>query len=148
MAASSGKLYDRAVEGIGDQTDDWDTTAKYVMLLNSTHTFTPANTLLNQISANEVTGTGYSKKNLPTLSVDTAAAGIAKFKAGNVSWTSSTISNIRYAAILQGAAATPNPTADTLICSVTLETADLTTSNGTFLITWNADGVFTLDHTP
>jgi hypothetical protein len=35
-----------------------------------------------------------------------------------------------------------------LICSVTLETADLTTSNGTFLITWNADGVFTLDHTP
>ena len=56
-----------------------------------------------------------------------------------------TLTNARAAVIYDDSVTTP--TADALLCLVNF-TQDYSTSNGTFAITWNAGGIFTLDLTP
>ena len=54
-------------------------------------------------------------------------------------WTSSTITGARYAAIYDDTL-TNKP----LICAIDFG-GDFSTTSGTFKITWNASGIFTLD---
>lgn len=94
-------------------------------------------------ASNEVSGTGYTAGGTavasPTL---TSASGIVTFDQADTSWASSTITSAR-GGLLYANALTPKAA----ICAVDFGSA-YSTSNGTFLITWSASGVFTLDLVP
>lgn len=94
-------------------------------------------------NANEVSGTGYTSGGTAlTTTTWTGSSGILTFDAADTSWTSSTITNARGALVYADALAGNNA-----IVMVGLG-ADYSTQNGTFQITWNASGIFTLDLVP
>jgi hypothetical protein len=94
-------------------------------------------------NANEVSGTGYTAGGTVTASPTlTTASGIITYDQADTSWTASTITNARCALLYADALAGNNA-----ICLVDFA-ADYSTVNGTFLITWNALGVFTIDVVP
>lgn len=94
-------------------------------------------------NANEVSGTGYSAGGVALTSTTfTGSSGTMTFDGADTSWTSSTIANARCALIYADALA-----GNSAICLVNFA-ADYSTNNGTFLITWNASGIWTWDATP
>jgi hypothetical protein len=94
-------------------------------------------------NANEVTGTNWAAGGVAltgtTLSV---SAGTLVFDATDVSVASTTLTNARGYLLYADALAGNNA-----IVLVNFG-ADYSTSNGTFAITWNASGIFTVDLTP
>jgi len=92
---------------------------------------------------NEVSGTNYTAggESLTSITFITAG-GTITWDAGDVEWTASTITGARYAVIYDDTL-TNKP----LICAIDF-TGDFSTVAGTFKITWNASGIFTLDLTP
>ncbi len=94
-------------------------------------------------SGTELSGTGYTSGGATLTSTTfTGASGVATFDAADTSWTSSTITSARGALIYADALAGNNA-----IVLVDLGSS-YSTSNGTFLISWSASGVFTLDLVP
>jgi hypothetical protein len=94
-------------------------------------------------NANECSGTGYTAGGLavasPTLN---ASAGIITFDLADPSWASSTITNAR-CMLMYSNALSPKAA-----ISLTDFGADYSTSNGTFLVSINAAGLWTLDAVP
>lgn len=95
---------------------------------------------------NEVTGTGYTTggEALSTPAV-TIATGTLKFDAVDVSLATTTLASVEGVVLFDDTVTTP--TADPLICAVDFG-APYSTTAGTFAITWNAAGIFTIDYTP
>jgi len=114
----------------------------------TTASYTPnysTHTLFSDIT-NEVTSggaTGYVAGGTGMSSITFAtAAGTITWDAADVEWTSSTITGAAFAVVYDDTL-TNKP----LICCIDFGGAFSTTS-GTFKITWNASGIFTLDLTP
>ena len=108
-----------------------------------TSTYTPSqdnHTSFNDIT-NEVTGAGYTAGGA-TLSTKTVtySGAVTTFNADDVSWTSSTIT-ARYAIIYD---ATPAAATDKKLIGYVDFGADMSSSNSTFQIVWNASGIFTV----
>lgn len=124
------------------------TTNKWAMFTNSVTPDFDASAANAQYAAgvwnaNEVSGTGYTAGGTVTASPTlTSASGIMTYDQADTSWSSSTITSARGALLYADALAGNNA-----ICAVNFG-ADYSTSNGTFLITWNASGVFTVDLVP
>lgn len=93
---------------------------------------------------NEEAGTGYTAGGA-TLGTKTwavvGASDFVKFDAADTSWASSTITT-RYAIVYKS---TGVSSTSPLICAVDFST-DRTSDGGTFLITWHANGIFTLSY--
>ncbi len=115
-----------------------------VALLNSSHSFNAssvANSAWSDVSANEITGVGYSAggatlANKTVTADNTDNEGV--FDADNASWPASTIS-ARHAVIYND-----STTPKYLIASIDfLETKN--SSNGNFLIEWDAEGIVNLN---
>lgn len=102
-----------------------------------------AHDFFNDIT-NEEAGTGYTAGGA-TLGNKTwavvGASNLVKFDADDTSWASSTITT-RYAIIYKS---TGNSATSPLIAVVDFST-DRTSDGGTFLISWNASGIFTLSY--
>lgn len=93
--------------------------------------------------ANEVTGTNWASGGVAlTGTTFTGSAGTATFDATDVSVASTTLTGARCYLLYADALAGNNA-----IVLVNFG-ADYATSNGTFAITWNASGIFTIDLTP
>lgn len=120
-----------------------------VKVLMVTDTETPdfnADNFRDDVTANEVSGTGYSAGGVAITATElTVATGVLTYDAADASWTSSTITSAMAAVgyFARGGA----DTADELVFLSDFVTA-ASTSNGTFLIQWNASGIFTVDFTP
>ena len=98
------------------------------------------------LSANEVTGTNWAAGGVALTGTGiTVSSGTLVFDATDVSVASTSLTNAR--AYVLYADAITTPVADPLICLVNFG-SDYSTSNGTFAITWNASGIFTIDLTP
>jgi hypothetical protein len=110
------------------------------------------------ISANEVSGTGWSAGGRdfstaasgstslsPTLDAGTLTAGSTSYDMNDVSVASTTLTNARAAVLYMDAVTAA--TADPIWCVVNFG-ADYSTSNGTFGIQWASTGVFAIDLTP
>lgn len=110
----------------------------------TTSAYTPdqdAHDFFNDIT-NEVVGTGYTAggATLTGKTLDyTAGTNVIKFDANDVSWATSTIT-ARYAIIYKD---TGTPSTSGLYGYVDFG-ADVSTTAGTFLITWDAAGIFTI----
>ena len=80
--------------------------------------------------------------NSATPTFATHASGTSKVDAADSSWTTSTSGSARAAGVYDD-----TRTNDPLVCLVNFG-ADYSSANGTFTITWNASGIWTLDLTP
>lgn len=122
------------------------TTNKIALFTNSITPSFSADTAygVSPYNANEVSGTGYSAGGAvvasPTLTE--SPTGTMMYDLADQSWATSTITNARFALLYADALAGNNA-----ICGITLG-ADYSTVAGTFLITWAATGMFTIDLTP
>jgi hypothetical protein len=135
------KLYGQFLSQALNKEIDWDTDTIKVALL--TNAYTPdqdAHNYLDDVVANEVTGTGYTTGG-NTLANKTnsynSATNVITLDADDTTWSSSTIT-ARYAVIYDASPAT-NATKP-LIGYVDFG-SDQSSSNGNFTITWDATGI-------
>lgn len=136
-------LYGSVAAKLANKEIDWDTDTIKVALCTSS--YTPAqdtHDYFNDIT-NEVTGTGYTAGGATLASKTvtyTAGTNTTAFDAADTSWASSTIT-ARYAIIYvdTGGASSTDP----LIAYVDFG-ADVSSSAGTFTITWDSAGIFTV----
>lgn len=94
-------------------------------------------------ATNQVTGTGYTAGGATLGSMTftyTGASNLWTFDAADTSWTTSTIT-ARYAVIYDS---TPATDATRPLIAYQNFTSDQSSSGGTFLISWNASGIFTI----
>ena len=118
-------------------------TIKVAMITNSSTPNFETHDHWSDLSGNEVSGTNYSAGGVALASITLAnASGTLKFDAADTSWTTATISSARAAVVYDDTL-----TNDPLICLVNFG-ADYASSAGTFQITWNAAGIWTIDLTP
>ena len=118
-------------------------TIKVAMITNSSTPNFETHDHWSDLSDNEVSGTNYSAGGVALASVTLAnASGTLKFDAADTTWSTATISSARAAVVYDDTL-----TNDPLICLVNFG-ADYASSAGTFQITWNASGIWTIDLTP
>lgn len=110
-----------------------------VMLLTSSYTPDADHNVIGDVSANEVSGAGYTAGGATLAGkavTEDDANDRAKFDANDTAWADSTIT-ARYAAIYD------TTVTDNLICIVDFGT-DKTSSTGAFTIQWDTDGIVRL----
>lgn len=141
--AVSNKFYGKFFLSLANKEVDLNSDTIKVALVTSSYTFDQdAHDYFNDIT-NEVTGTGYSAGGAavgsPSISY-TGASNTFAFDGNDVSWTTSTIT-ARGAVVYDSSpgSSSTNP----LICFVDFG-ADVSTTSGTFTITWDAAGIGTV----
>ncbi|MDP3789140.1 MAG: hypothetical protein Q8R48_01930 [Candidatus Omnitrophota bacterium] len=130
-------IYNRFKANLMKKDIDLEVDTIKVMLLSSSHAFNPDHNLVSQISANEITGTGYTAggaalANKTVTQDDTNDK--AKWDADDVSWQNSTIT-ARFAVLYDAN--------NNLIACIDFA-EDKSSSSGEFKIQWHADGIVTL----
>jgi len=138
--AVSAKWFGQALLKALNKEIDFDTDTVKVMLCTSTYTPNQDTHDYKDDVTNEVTGVGYSAGGATlaskTIAYDTGT-NIIKLDAADTSWTTATIT-ARYAVIyVDTGVASTSP----LLGYVDFG-ADESSSAGTFLIQWSADGIF------
>ena len=139
--AVTAKLYNLAFTSLANKEVDWGTDTIKVMLCTST--YVPSQTAHQYKSSvtNEVTGTGYTAGGATLASKTEAIAGQVKtFDAADTTWSTSTIT-ARYAVVYD--AQTGVDATSPLLAYVDFG-ADVVSSAGTFTITWDAAGIFSI----
>lgn len=134
-----GKLWENQ---FGSAATNWSSDTIKVALATSTYTPNQdTHDFFNDIT-NEVTGTGYTAGGA-TLGSKTATytsgTNTCAFDAADTSWTTSTIT-ARYAIVYKS---TGTASTSPLIAYIDFG-ADVVSSGGTFQITWDSAGIFTL----
>lgn len=152
MAITASGLYGLTLEKFLNVTSlpasglESETAVKVLMV---TDTETPdfnVDNFRDDVTANEVSGTGYSAGGFVETSTEiTLSGGLLTYDAVDATWPTSTIANamagVGYFA--RGGA----DTADELVWLTDFVTA-ASSSGGTFTIQWNASGIITIDFTP
>ena len=137
------KTYGSLITKAFNKEVDFDTDTIKVALVSSSYTPNQdTHDYWDDVSTNEVTGTGYTAggETLASKAVTyDSATNVTKFDAADVSWTSSTIT-ARYAVIYNDSPATA--AAKTLVGYVDFG-SDQSSSSGTFSIVWDSAGIFT-----
>jgi len=108
-----------------------------VMLLDDSHTFTATDNVIGDVSANEISGTGYTAGGAALADKAVTQAAATKWDATDIAWTEASFTAY-HAVIYDDTVAT-----DDLICSIDFSGAK-TVSSGTFTIQWDAAGIITL----
>lgn len=144
MTADAWAMYYQTKERIGDGTIDLDDDTFICILLGSGYTPSLENDdILADISAQEISGNGYSRYTL--TETWTRSGAVVTFDTDDATYTASGGSiTARYAAIFDD---TPTTPADPVICYSLLDNtpADVSvTDTNTLTIQMNASGVFTL----
>lgn len=139
--AVSGKMYGSAISKAFNKEVDWDTDTIKVALVSSAYVPNQdTHDYFDDVSANEVTGTGYVAGGV-TLANKTntydGATNTNKLDANDITWASSTIT-ARYAIIY---VATGVSTTSTLLGYVDFG-QDESSTDGNFTVVWNASGIF------
>lgn len=135
-------LYNHTVKLLG--AGEVDLTALVVSLISSSGTFTASNTAWADVSANEVSGNGWTAggEAVTSAAVTTITTNDAKLDGDDISVTA-TGGNIGPAsfAVLRDTAN------DKLLAWIAFDTAQTAGVGTPFLITWNASGIITWTYT-
>ena len=107
-----------------------------VALLDNTHSFSATDSVWSDVSANEISGTGYTAGGATLANQSISGTTTVKLDGDNVAWSSATFT--AYHIVLYD---TTN--SNSLICSFDLGGAK-TVASGTFTIQWNASGILTI----
>lgn len=137
----ASKLYGQFLQQALNKEIDWDTdTIKVALLTNSYTPDQDAHNYLDDVIANEVSGTGYTTGG-NTLANKTntynSATNVIVLDADDTTWSSSTIT-ARYAVVYD---ATPATNATKPLIGYVDFGSDQSSSNGNFTITWDATGI-------
>jgi hypothetical protein len=137
----ASKLYGQFLSQALNKEIDWDTdTIKVALLTNSYTPDQDAHNYLDDVIANEVTGTGYTAGG-NTLANKTnsynSSTNVITLDADDTTWSSSTIT-ARYAVIYD---ASPSTNATKPLIGYVDFGSDQSSSNGNFTITWDATGI-------
>lgn len=152
MAITASGFYGLTLEKMMNSTSlpasglESETAVKALMVLDAETPDFNADNFRDDVTANEVTGTGYSAGGVVLTSTEvTLAGGVLTYDTADPSWAGSTIANAMAAVVYfaRGGA----DTADELIFLSDFVTA-ASSSAGTFTIQVSASGWFTLDFTP
>jgi len=129
-------IYNRFKANLMNKVVDLEGDTIKVALLDDSHAFSATDNVWGDVSANEISGTGYTAggATLGTKAVTQAAT--TKWDAADTEWTSATFT--AYHAVIYDTTATSN-----LIASIDFGGAK-TVSSGTFTIIWDGDGIITL----
>lgn len=141
--AVTAKFYGNAFVSAFNKEVDFNSDTIKAMLCTSTYTPDQDAHQYKSSVTNEVTGTGYTAGGATIASPSityTGATNTLKLDGGDVSWASSTIT-ARYAVVYDDTPATD--ATKPLICWVDFG-ADVSSSNGTFSVTWDAAGIATV----
>ncbi len=131
-------IYNRFKANLMNKIVDMEADTIKVMLLDDSHSFTAANTVIGNVSANELAnGNGYTTGGATLASGAVTEAATTKFDGTDTAWTSATFS--AYHAVLYD----DTVGTDDLICSIDFGGVQTVTA-GTFTIQWHADGIITL----
>jgi hypothetical protein len=137
----ASKLYGKFIQKAFNKEVDWDSDTIKVALLTSSYTpDQDAHDYFDDVSAAEVTGTGYTAGGntlgSKTVTYD-AATNVIVLDAADLTWASSTIT-ARYAVVYDDSGATAG--AKALIGYVDFA-SDQSSTSGNFTITWDATGI-------
>lgn len=142
---ATSKAYGNLAKAVFNKEVDWDSDDIRVMLVSSAYTPNQdTHDYLDDVQANEVTGTGYTAGGQAltskTVTYD-AANNVLVLDAADVTWAASTIT-ARYAVLYNntGASAAAKP----LIGYVDL-VSDQASNNGNFTIEWDASGILRIN---
>lgn len=140
----ASKAYGQFIAKALNKEIDWDTDDIKVLLCSSAYVPNQdTHTYLSDVTANEVTGTGYTAGGTSltgkTLSYD-AVSNVVMLDAADVTWAASTIT-ARYAVIYDNTGA--SPAAKALIGYVDF-VSDQSSTNGNFTLTWDVSGIVRL----
>lgn len=139
--AVTAKWYGNAFVSAFNKEIDFNSDSIKVMLCTSAYTPDQDAHQYKSSVTNEATGTGYAAGGAtlatPTLTY-TGASNVLMLDGGDVSWPSSTVT-ARYAVVYDDTPASNKP----LICYVDFG-VDVSSSGGTFSITWDAAGIATV----
>ena len=132
-------VYDKFKEYMGDGTIDMDNDTFKILLLDDGHTPLATHDDYSDIIGDELAnGNGYTTGGETLASVTWGdTAGVTKFDAANVSWTSATFT-ARYAVVYSDTSTT-----DKLVVLIDF-TENKVVSGGTFTITFHASGILTV----
>ena len=135
------KLYGNFLKQALNKEIDWDTDTIKVALLSSSYTPNQdTHDYFDDVSANEVTGTGYTTGGITLASKTSTYDGtnnVIVLDAADVTWSSSTIT-ARYAVVYDDSGASAASKA--LIGYVDFG-SDQSSTNGNFTITWDSTGI-------
>lgn len=141
--ATTAKLFGNFIKALGNKEIDLDSDQLKVMLCTSSYTpDQDVHDYKNDVT-NEVTSTGYTVGGQVLTGVTwtyDAATNTLKLDATDSAWTGSTIV-ARYAVIYDN---TPGTDAARPLIGYVDFGADISTTAGTFQITWNASGIVTV----
>ena len=132
-AFGASGLYNGAGADLANATLDWDTDTLKVALLDSNHTFTGTDDTWANISANEVSATGYTAGGATLASCSITDADPNVLDCADVTWTITGTLTAAHAAIYN------TSDSDNLIVSYDFG-GDSTTIDGDFEIKWHANG--------
>ena len=134
--AASG-VYDGFMYDLAAKAVDMDTDTFKVALLDNNHTFTAADDTWANVSANEVSGTGYTAGGGTIDNPAITEAVTFKWDADDETWTITGSMSAYHAVIYD----TTN--SDSLVCSIDFGGIK-TVTDGDFKIQWNASGIITM----
>lgn len=130
-------IYNRFKANLMNKEVDLEADTIKVALLDNSHGFTATHNQWSEVSANEITGSGYSSPGQDLAGKAVTQAATTKWDATNAEWTSATFS--AYHAVIYD----DTLTNDDLICSIDFGGEKQVTA-GTFTIQWDAAGIITL----
>lgn len=130
-------IYNRFKANLMNKEVDLEGDTIRVALLDSSHSFTATHNTWSQVSANEVSGTGYTANGEALASKAVTQAATTKFDADDVEWSSATFT-AAHAVIYDDTLA-----GDDLIASIDFG-GDQAVSGANFTIVWHTDGIITL----
>lgn len=133
-------VYNRFKVNLANKIVDWEADTIKVMLLDNSHAFDADDDVIGDVSANEISGTGYTTGGATLASASVTqddTNDLAKLDANDTAWGSASFTAY-HAVLWDDTVAT-----DDLVCSIDFGGAQTVTS-GTFTIQWNASGIITL----
>lgn len=130
-------IYNRMLANLMNKEIDLEADTIKVMLLNDSHSFTATHNVISDVSANEISGTGYTAGGATLANKSVTQGATTKFDADDTAWSSASFTAY-HAVLWDDTIAT-----DDLICSIDFGGAK-TVSSGTFTIQWDSAGILTL----
>ena len=106
-----------------------------VMLMDSDHAFSATDNVISDVSANEISGTGYTAGGQSLANLSVVQGDPTNFDADDAVWTDATFS--AYHAVIY------NNTTSNLISSIDFG-EEKPVSQGDFTISWDAAGIITI----
>jgi hypothetical protein len=131
-------IYNRFKANILNKVVDMEADVLKLMLLNNSHAFTAAHNEASEITANEITGTGYVVGGTSLEGKAVTQAATTKFDADNTVWPTCNFTAY-FGVIYDGSLAGSD-----LIGCIDFGGAVTPSNGGSLTIQWNAAGVITL----